>query len=130
MFNVHQNLTADGVLIQPGMKVVTNECEQGTILKDDSEHEFGCCAPTDSFGKTWDQREDYLPSQLHASGQMTVSGIIFTDHENGYKCPESEGGYAPCRHDHWFTVSTSNGTKSFNGERLGAHSYGGVRVEL
>jgi hypothetical protein len=128
MFNVHNNLTADGVLITEGMKVVTNDCEQGTVVADSDDTEFGCCAPTDSHSDTA-RVSDYTLPQLHNSGQMVVDGIHFTDHENGYKCPESAGGIAPCRHNHWFRVATSNGTVSLDGERMGARSYGGVRVE-
>lgn len=127
MFNVHQNLTADGELIYPGMKVVTNECEQGTVVADEKDSEFGCCAPTDSH-TDHAERDDYHPAQLHDSGQTRIGSVWYTDHEDGTRCPESAGGIAPCMHDHWFRIATKGGTKSFNGERLGARSYGGVKV--
>jgi hypothetical protein len=126
MFNVHNNKTADGVVITVGLKVVTNECEQAVILSDDNDTEYNCCAPTDSHTELA-SRDDYTADQLHPSGQVRIEGVYFTDHTA--TCEPSVGGYAACRHNHWFRVSTKNGTKSFDGERLGAYSYGGVRVE-
>lgn len=121
MFNPHLNKTADGVVITPGLKVFTNELTIGTVVSDDNDAPFRCCQPTSVVGSHYDPipKEDYLDraqlEHLIESGQMTVNNAIFTNHN--YVC-ELSASYDPCGHDHWFTVQTKNGTKSFNGERL------------
>ena len=115
-FNPHNNVTADGVVITKGLRVFTNEMEVATVIEDQDVHEFGCCS-----------REKCADWTTHheTPGQLKVSGGWFSDHTaRGALC--DEGCF--CNHDHWFQVSTKNGTKAFNGERL-ATRFEGKRAE-
>lgn len=104
-FNPHDNVTADGVVITDGLRVWTNEVERGVVMSDDNLGEHMCCSDAKTFPE----------AKHHAGAQMRVEGAWFTDHHN-VTCEDRD--YVGCRHDHWFTVSTARGTKSFNGERL------------
>jgi hypothetical protein len=101
-FNPHGNVTADGVLITEGLRVWTNEMKRGIVHTDDNVGEHLCCSDNKNFDE----------AVHHPKGQMKVNGGWFTDHT--VTC--EDGFY--CGHDHWFQVSTADGTKSFNGERL------------
>lgn len=104
MFNPHHNVTADGVLITEGLRVFTNELNVGVIVSDDTNGEYMCC-------------HDNTDGTTHPKGQFRPSGtnVWFTDHAAAQAPNACKAG---CRHDHWFTVSTDQGTKSFNGERI------------
>jgi hypothetical protein len=114
--------------------VVTNDCAQGQVVEDTNNYAGGCCQPTDlegsllpvgkAFAEELLDRDQYL--HLMDKAQKRHSGVWFTNHE--HRCDVSAGGFAACRHDHWFTVQTDRGSVMLNGERMGAHSYGGVRV--
>lgn len=97
-FNVHSNRTADGVLIIPGLRVWTNEMVQGVVISDDHAPREGVCCGNPE----------------HQNGQVFIRDMRgwFTDHSATCE----DGKY--CTHNHWFTVETANGTKSFDGERL------------
>lgn len=113
-FNPHNNVTADGVVIVEGLQVVTNEIELGTVRVDeDCGSGAHCCYPNGA-------------EHFEADGQVKQGGVYYSDHQVGYDL-QMQG--CTCRHDHWFRIETAKGTKSFNGERLGAASYGGVTVK-
>lgn len=104
-FNPHQNRTTDGVVIHAGLRVITNDMTLGTVAEDQGVN-HSCC------------------ENLEHRGQMFVRDMDswFTDHST--TC--DVGGH--CRHDHWFTVETEDGSKSYNGERLGTkiHNHDGT----
>lgn len=109
-FNVHQNRTADGVVITSGLVVWTNDMNVGRVVSDNCQGETKCCEePTHK-------------------GQMNLDDHSwFTDHDAA-TCDDSTKF---CRHDHWFRVECPNGGGgSFNGERLAtAHrTYDGRRL--
>ena len=113
-FNPHRSVTADGVLIVPGLWVWTNDCDLARVMSDDAAGSGNsCCAPNGAeHGK---------------AAQMRSGGIWYSDHEAGVNAVD---GGCYCRHDHWFTVETAKGTRSFNGERLGTRMPGLGRAEM
>lgn len=96
IFNPHGNVTADGVLITEGLEVFTNELEVGKVVED----------PHGSQGERCCLKAEHV-------GQLRNEIGTFTDHSK-QEC--DAGGW--CRHNHWFTIETAKGTKSFDGERL------------
>lgn len=103
-FNPHDNVTANGVLITEGLRVWTLDIVRGTVVADDTVGEHMCCSDAKTFPE----------AEHHATGQMLVDGVWFTDHN--VTCEDRD--FVGCRHDHWFRVATDAGTKEFNGERL------------
>ena len=106
MFNLHDNKTADGVKIYPGMFVFTNEVRAGIVLYDRNENM--CCH-----------------YEHHADGQLSIDRVWFTNHSFTAVVPDCHR----CKHDHWFDVQYSDGsTVMMNGERLAMHhlDYNGV----
>lgn len=103
-FNVHENKTADGVVIVLGLEVVTNEWKRGVVVADNNQNN-GCCQE---------------PSH---KGQQTIEGNVYTDHSKR----ECDNQPVLCHHDHWFEVEYTDGSfHQFNGERLGARIPAGV----
>jgi len=96
-FNMHKSVTANGHVVQPDMRVRTNEWIEGVVLSDDT--------------------ADHCCGESHPAGQVQIDGVWFTDHNSRamLDCPQG----LVCRHNHWFTVKYADGsTKSFDGERL------------
>ena len=102
-FNRHANVTADGVVIVEGLRVITNEMRHGTVVKD--RNESMCC------------------ERSHDKAQLQQRGTWFTDHDKGRDCV---GRCTACRHNHWFDVEYDDGGGGmFDGERM-ATAFEGV----
>lgn len=125
MFNVHRNVTADGVPIRVGLRVITNNLDVGTIVEDPDDRDTRCCGGIHAEGVLGT-----------VAGQRKIDGTFFTDH----KARQDLGCDMYCGHDHWFTVeydhipsapdhsrNRSGGRECFNGERLGT-KYQGMTV--
>lgn len=98
VFNIHKNVTADGVEITPGLRVFTNELAVGVVTIDRNQDR--CCERGEAGG--------------HPKAQMyqTDPRGWFTDHRAGDACPR-------CRHNHWFNVTYDEGGGGmFDGERM------------
>jgi hypothetical protein len=113
MFNPHGNRTANGVVITEGLEVFTNELRVGKVVADER-NDGMCCV-----------KQGADPETHGNSGQIRLSQGWFSDHPTANKLVELG---CHCRHDHWFTVETANGTVSMNGERL-ATFFEGRRAE-
>lgn len=107
MFNVHENVTADGVVVVTGLRVRTNDWTIGVVTTDrNQDRSTGCCynaahrgQKRGGDGRTW-----------------------FTDHDTAERHDCNSG----CRHNHWYTVKFDDGTtKEYDGERLGARNLEG-----
>lgn len=101
IFNIHKNVTADGVVITEGLRVYSNELETGVVVGRDQGR---CCGRGEAGG--------------HPKAQLRPSGMDgwFTDHPAGAKAVTA-GCY--CRHNHWFDVKYDNGGGGmFDGERI------------
>jgi len=98
-FNVHKNVTANGHVIVPDMRVRTNEWEEGVVQSGDDV--IGCCGDS-----------------TH-NGQVQINGVWYTDHQGRHLGEAFCKRSLACRHNHWFTVKYDDGrTKNFDGERL------------
>lgn len=111
-FNPHNNVTADGVLIVVGLRVITNEMKHGVITADTNADSYSCCkgVHTNDAG--------LKPGQIHLNGGW------FTDHQaaSKLKCDQY------CGHNHWFFVELDDGGASrMDGERV-ATRFNGVKA--
>lgn len=107
MFNPHNNVTADGVVITEGLRVFTNNLDVGEVISDSTS--TCCLEPTDD-PELLDHRRTSCPK-----GQQRIGNTYFTDHQATTEYP-----HTACRHDHWFDVMLDNdgGTVMMNGERM------------
>lgn len=96
-FNPHSNKTVNGVLITVGLKVLDYDFREGLVLSDD-------------YDKEWQCKCSYHDRPVDPNAHIRANDLVADRTE----CA------SPCGHDHWFTVETANGTKSFNGSRLKA----------
>jgi hypothetical protein len=101
-FNPHGSVTADGVLIVPGLRVFTNNLDRGTVTEDRDVTRCNC-------------------GTRHTAAQVRVGGGWFTDHQRQPLCS--------CRHNHWFTVTLdSGGDRMMDGERVSTRGLRGERA--